>query len=1582
MSDVDWEEIDRHATAIETARNAYTATLPPDAAATIGKAFDTGHNLIPAAMYAAFGKIAAAVTEPELQALLQGAVRRKGKHWWDDLGGVAYDTLKGTIRGATTVLQSPLEYGANLAVGGYEAVTNPDSQFRGRGFAGLIDMLNTAGEGTALAHLFDSDQGSGFFQGGAAAADKIAEQRSIRGVHYVTDNEGRVQRVGDPTLAGFQTSGEFGYKTSTPTVGRVAATTIGYDDADWRYQFLSGAIDGALAIWADPVNKVGGVTREIRTARNTILPAAENLTDVRSTAGLINGLSKTVNPKTADDFLDSRLGRSIVELHTQNTSGAEAFRLLGRRADPLIARELAATSTVDETRAVFVRYLGKDAALTDIRDMPGVITRAASRRGWFAGTAVERAYARQHARMYSTHLYVGDDPLKMTRSARITAVKQVDDMLATAKVATDVRDGIVGELIDAMAVGSRQGKYEAITAAHRALYHQFVAYGMDPAMAKVITRFDRGADDFVRLYGIDAVGNADDGGLLSMLATDGATRWADITAISPLLLSEGWQGNVDLLTGRQVKALTSRLGRLWHVSMVDPDEGGVLARALKSVNASPGYKAVDAAQLRKLLASDDPGAAATVRDALDAVGQLRLPFALVDKTMDLWRKAVVYRPATVLRVLGEEQARLAEVGHVSAFRHPLQYIAFASGHSKTGMSDILGNKWVDDLASLTDEQAAMQLSDYAAALNNPSDKYAQTFGVRTARKMRRTGAIETPLKSDHPRQWIAGAMHELRTLHRDPVVSAAAADMITGGLDPISLATRIQTDPKFTAAYRNLIDIGRSGVRGSDGAFHIIDFEQLDALALYVDTTIRSRIEQIAGHNQDLLTTIAKGQIKTTQVVDNSSLRVVAGVKSVDGSWVGSTVRHPQHGAGVVTGDVAGKRSTVEFYAPAFNTIGNPTDELHDIVKAWRLDPASPGKVKHFTNYLDRTSNASASGMRLRDAADAATDWFFDRLWGAGTNKLSRSPAFRQFYYAKVADLAPYLDPSEANVVLKTMEANGAGTRLAPAVLDRVVSQAGTASGRFTAVEIDDYAKAYALDQVKALLYDASEKSQFADSLRIVFPFGEAWKEILTRQARLLSRDPTALNTIRKTVEGARGAGFFHTDANGNEVFNYFPSREMIRWFTGVDATMLGSVQGLNIGFDVMPGVGPVVQLAASELLPNKPDFDFIRAVVLPYGERDPLNTILPGWVAKLFDAYQADGTSGTSTYATQLGDALRALIASGEYGTTADEAERLLGDARGKARILTVLRALGQFVLPSSPRYDYTIATGAGDVWASALAREFGEMQQADPTTATEKFLAVYGDDVAAFVVSKTRATVAGLDDSNEFIAWQRDNPDLVANDAYGDVINYFAPIGGGRDPTAFQRQLDAGQRVRRSPEELVSLVNMTIARRRLAEYEKPMADELAAYAASIPVAGKGRTAAQQQRLNVMRNELADRVTAAKQQLEKDYAGYTAAPEFDPNLFNRQLGQLRIAAVDPRLASGDTATAVRMYLEGRDAAVALTKERAAGKAARPGLGARENADIAAWLRTTGEWYATQDVGFARIWDRILAAEVDTQEAA
>ena len=460
---------------------------------------------------------------------------------------------------------------------------------------------------------------------------------------------------------------------------------------------------------------------------------------------------------------------------------------------------------------------------------------------------------------------------------------------------------------------------------------------------------------------------------------------------------------------------------------------------------------------------------------------------------------------------------------------------------------------------------------------------------------------------------------------------------------------------------------------------------------------------------------------------------------------------------------------------------------------------------------------------------------------------------------------------------------------------------------------------------------------------------------------------------MRKTqliIEGGKeadldgdGRGFAYTDPTTGEWSFDYPFTESLNHLAtsvigggpGVKATYQAPIKGAFMGFDVRPGMGPVVQLGMSVLAPDIPQLDFVKSVLLPYGEVDvqgkgglvaaAASTATPAWFTKLVGAW-IDSPDSATAYGNTFMETYQALASSTEYDlTTPDGKDKLYQDTRFKARYLSTLRALGQFLGPSRPTAKMSVETKQGDVFVNVLSQELRTMQLEDYDTAIPRFLDIYGEQVFVYLSGKTKAVYGGLQASKEFGNFERDNKSLFRK--YSDVAGYFVEGGNDLDWQVYQRQLQNKERVRLTPDETLDAAQKYVA---FSKYRQ-VQDLVGAYPNEA-----------------QRKYLAD----YREVLGEQYPGF-ASSQYDPNKLKTQIAQLQDAVNDPSVADNQVATAAKLYLQTRDAVLAEAANRGLKTIDR----SKNAGDLRGYLRQYAATLKEQYPDFARLYDRLLLQEVD-----
>ena len=676
-------------------------------------------------------------------------------------------------------------------------------------------------------------------------------------------------------------------------------------------------------------------------------------------------------------------------------------------------------------------------------------------------------------------------------------------------------------------------------------------------------------------------------------------------------------------------------------------------------------------------------------------------------------------------------------------------------------------------------------------------------------------------------------------------------------------------------------------------------------------------------------------------------------------------------GAGNREGVVLAKKGTtltVQEVHPgsAFKENGLGTSKLRTLID----QKGTEGKLAEVVKRAERglAPGADPLAKKAIDVKNHFTDKIFKDLFGTVTQKLERSPVFRQFYYREVANTAELLAPAEAQKLLNRIDEmvtelgikadNYVGDKETIKKLKQIAASSSDATG--TLEELDNYAKAVALKSTKETLFNATERNNLQDVLRIVIPFGTAWTEVLGSYARIAIEDPTRIRRAQLIFEGGRkadmsivggqeGQGFFYQDATtGAYTFNLPGSGWATQLVTGVKAPLQAPIKGLSLGFNFNPGIGPVLQAAASEIIPDTPSTDWIVKMLLPYGRKQGID-IAPKWISQLEQVVRGDTMNLETIYGNTYMETIRALSTSGEYDLT-DEVEKnkLFADARNKARIITGLRTFAQFLGPTSPSIEFSIETMAGDVYGTQLVKELQKLQSENYDTSVKRFLEIYGNDALLYLSNKTESVSGGLEASKEFGDWERRNTGLMKS--YPDVAGFMAEGGDDFSFEVWARQLKKGSRRRLTDKEMVAAAQFKAASAQYRELRKQLppnpSSEQSAWLRSWRI-----------------------------QLNKEYPGFPAVAQFNPGEFPGKIAQLKEMLTNESLNDNDIATATKTYLKYRDEAIAQYVQ--VGGAEGGFNSANAAAPLREWVAQWGRTLSVETPEFARIYDRLLSYEVE-----
>ena len=635
---------------------------------------------------------------------------------------------------------------------------------------------------------------------------------------------------------------------------------------------------------------------------------------------------------------------------------------------------------------------------------------------------------------------------------------------------------------------------------------------------------------------------------------------------------------------------------------------------------------------------------------------------------------------------------------------------------------------------------------------------------------------------------------------------------------------------------------------------------------------------------------------------------------------------------------------------------------------------------------------------------DQVIDALFDLLMSKPTDRLSRSPAFQQYYWRRMSQVIGELDPADQAKALKQMRAQGVTRRTVRewagdvlkgkasegdiAQLDRLAgpgfNSVISGSGTLSLAEADDIAKAFALHETKELLYDVSRKHNFFDITRHIFPFGEAWLEIITRWATITRNNPRVIRRVDQAINGARDNGFFYNDPNtGDEVFNYPGSGLLSKWMFGSEAggilgqdtrgtgvQLTAGVQNLNLMLgSFMPGVGPIVQIPASTIgrpFLEQPNQKFMRELLLPFGFQDIdssgdiLDALAPAWFRKFSIAFLNNPTGDDQRlFDNTVIDVLRVMDQTGQVNLSTREGyQAALKKAQAAAQNVYRFRAASQFAGPTGAGVRFQTEDVRGRVWAfTTLATEYRrilEDNQFNEFETLQEFVRMYGINPSGLLTPKTNSLRrrSTTERGDEFEAL---NPELFSefpNSAY-----YARPDNVDEDfyYPAYLRQIREGTRQALKPEQWIQEQNNFLGRLAYERAKRTVGD---------------RTDFEARRwLNAYRLELMER-----------YEGYNSpilgvAQKPNRDALIREFEQWQF---NPAISQTDAGQGIAQYMRARE----LAQREMVAQGFQPSSLATSQAGqvYRDWLRTQAQNILLANPSFGPVWVEVFSREIEEDE--
>lgn len=1385
----------------------------------------------------------------------------------------------------------------------------------------------------------DTEAGDGFFVGGRAKDLQADRARRYRG-----------------TIDG-----------SAWTIGRGLAS-VAFTPDSTAYRLMSGAFDAATAVAlpavpgakqagqairaAEAAGKGGKVVETLAAGTRLVGEGSRAIDITKLTADEIDNIRKgvliggQVDYGAANRFFKTGMGRRIVQRTAETNDFAETWALWGRKLDAGTTKQLAEAKTEAEVMNVLLDKLGTQVVST--RELSG------TKRAYMSlaqrnkilgamplGEGVSRAFAKLPQKSFNL-------AQAETAADQVATLNTIERTMALFKVAPEVRSGWVnraGELLATKDLNKIEKFYDDF---QETLKDSMEAAGTNRNILNELYNSFKQYREDVPMFSADDLGDYDDMGTASRMtfsSTPGQSQ-ANLVNIGPLSAAEVAKREFHIPDPRQVRRLTNNWNWMW-------------------VKKDPNL------------------------DKLAQAGQLRLPFAVVENFQEkIWRPLITMTVGNFMRNVVDSQVSIAlsgKAGAVSPFVHPFQYMGMVK--NRRLMTDLMAQGFDEPVAARMVEDAL--INHRKATMQNLSAQYDDP--VKLHRKATRLGyfkpfdRIPAEVSADVARahgdelgriaaDWgtrmLAGSAGIGGGMKIEDVI-----DIIRNGENAAVFAARQLDD----ATIKNLVQEGRkwfdtmntqykNGVPLLDKVtrekvWQSINLDEADNLKILLEGQA-ARLSKLTADDPRLLDIVGSGKLPT-QVVDAKNIRgdMEIGSRVVVRQFNPSTKAYDEYDA-VIT-DLGGRGAEVEVQPFAWNGMGDTTKLTEDLLSTPDIYAKGPRRV--VGEIRDPKGPAQDT---LKKSMDRMVRAFHATLYDKPIGTLERSPLFKGLYYQWVDKLAVSMDEASINAIIDDIVAkagsDGPEKYLPAGLWNKLTDLRDNPNklyGTLSREEVNAFASGHALDEMERMLYNATERSNATDVLRIISPFAQQQLEFFGRIGRMgfspvaggrlgALPNPQSFRKLQLIVDGGKeadpdgdGRGFFFKDpTTGQWSFSFPLTGELTKLLTGTRAQLTMPVKGVALGLDVRPGLGPFATIAASKLLKDTPNFDFARSILLPYGEKQSLvGALVPTYVSKIYDGVTADpsGRFFANTYV----ETMQSLAATGKYDlSNPDEQERMLEDARNKARMLVILRGITQFTGPASGDFDQQVPTDQGDIHATGLAYALQNLRNDNYDTATLRFIEIFGDDAFTYLSNKTVSEIGGLEASEEFSKWERSNSSLFGQ--YKEVAGYFGPTGTEFDFEAYTRQLQSGARRRLTAEEVLDASQRAIG----LAYYRDMRSKF------------GDTLNTEERAYLKEYRTA---------VEAKYPGF-AKMQFDPTETQRKITQLFQAAQRSDLDNNEVALGLRYYEQVRAKALAEAANRGFTT-----LKSEQVADLQGYLNGYAQAIIQKYPDFARVYNRVLQQEFE-----
>lgn len=1405
-------------------------------------------------------------------------------NWFDSVRGVTGDALGDVVDFVTSTVDTSLdnlyERGIKPIIRGVTVLSDTLAQelVQRPLTAGLAAAQGEAGFGEAYRDYGDSaglnlitgdldDEaeggllGKGFFAGGRAGKE-ATDERTLQ-VNGQTANLGRA--FAGATVGSFSDPGDRLYDLVAGVTG--FAADVGLDPLAWLTGGSSVAARGAARVGASTATQTairGGATGALRQARR--LDAGE-ANQILQAAGAIQGTRRnTVLVERASDFFRNP------ELLEQ-LAKADSFDIArGWRKSP-----------ANRLDGEMIRNLGNAKTQEEVAEhLLGAVAH---------GDVTQLGTIRGQGRFVREHRFTGGrvNPLKFlgpdgklsgispggvvsagSADELWTSAEKVDSFLRQANMDREFRRGVFNR-VTTLADGDFAGLFTEVTGALDEVGKKLGGDEMT-SLREVAQKYQDEVEAF-RKYGVDSWGGP-----------------IDVPYAPKKMKVE--QGGVVTEVPVPTPHITSELNSLaLHLpDVADVRRAATKLPVLKQVYTSKGWE--------------------VTADAARSV------------TQGLFKPAAILRPAYVVRIGAEEQARLTAAGYDSLYNHPFRWL-MGNVLNRDAMNDLVG----EDLTAVARAQDVITKDAHALLPDRSSQ--ARVFGTTNIKL-----DDADNLTKDAYRGW-KGELGQISAAPEARKMAELVGNQTlfkewaqSDGIEYITKLSRINDEAK------SLLDFGA-------------DFDQwAGSLAQRVQMKTGGQLDAsgqvVGGWDADIIDRVVRGDIPLA----HAGGRQARNADATFASFLSGKARQGVHPGMVKVEHIdEGRKAAMDRGIDTlFDVItGRPTSRLA------RFPTFRQAMIRRGTELMDGLAddalrmkvlesfetNMKLSKEELRSLSQAAQD-------GAGaTGAIGSVEDFNEILKIRAAQ--------DAKDLLFDVTKRGAGQEAMVAVLPFL-----------------DAWKEVSLTWARLL------KDNPAFFVRAQAGYREL-KEQGTFYANQYGQETFRypggglLSTFVDEMN-QRGGGLQNLPMAAVETVGRFATGDTPDYSVAPE----GSVAGLNmIATGVGPGFGPIVQWGATAF--DTPDTRKLREFIAPFGtgaNDDPEDLLnfgglvggfMPAWARKAFNAV-SEGGIDERQWNGMVGDSMAALVASGDYDPA--DSDRLLEDAQRMAEYQLLFRAGTQFAGPTGAGMSQEAAVDAdtkhedwdpendptGRMFFLGVMREdyFRLSDTYGFDVAAEKFYEMYGIEPFYVTQAKTNAGGRELPVSREGDDWMQANRDVVED--FGLVAGFFAPTD--EEPTfdfsVYSEQLLRGERRSLTPQEQQAMAAKARARAIWARVQ--------AQTENLPRSLR-ETARQQ----------------AKGQLEALHPGWQADVIMQPNAGSK-IAQLERAALDPRLDDNPVTQSLRDYLALRGQALQRVRLRSGSASAT--LGRQEAAIERSQLMQAGLALASRNPSFMGVWSSLLKNEL------